>query len=161
DADSEGNKVTLFDTTFHRVDVRYDHRFGGPEDRLRQAVTLGYDLTTFPQQPRQGRRAGRPAPSPPQPEPDAYVDDLSLHARTELTKRVGAAVLLRAGIDAGVDGYQARNLQSAFNGCTSDADCGGARCDQSTRTCQSSPGDFPSLFSDHTDFVVGAHVDAV
>ena len=34
----------LFDTTFHRLDLRYEHRFG-PDTSVRQAVTLGFDQT--------------------------------------------------------------------------------------------------------------------
>ena len=41
--DNDPGTTTLFDTTFHRIDLRYDHRFGGPDDRLRQAITLGYE----------------------------------------------------------------------------------------------------------------------
>ena len=70
---------SLFDTTFHRLDLRYDHRFGGPEDRIREAVTLGYDKTSFAA--------------------DAYVDDYLFSARSEITKRATEGVLLRAGVD--------------------------------------------------------------
>jgi TonB family protein len=78
---------TLFDTTFHRLDLRYDHRFGGPEDRVRQAVTLGIDHTGF------DRGDG--------------VDDRLLSARTEITRRVSDGVLLRAGLDGEIDVYSA------------------------------------------------------
>src|SRR5262249_7340336 len=62
--------------------LRYDHRFG-PETTLRQAVTLGYDLTGLGE-----GQAGR---------------DRSLSARTELTHRLASGALLHAGVDAVLD----------------------------------------------------------
>jgi hypothetical protein len=84
---------TLFNTTFHRLDLRYDHRFGGPEDHVRQAVTLGYDVTGF--------------------DLGAHVTDKILGARTEITKRATPAVLVRAGLDMQLDVYE-NNLTPAF-----------------------------------------------
>ena len=84
---------TLFNTTFHRLDLRYDHRFGGPEDHLRQAVTFGYDVTGF--------------------DKGAHVTDKILGARTELTRRATPAVLLRAGLDLQLDVYD-NNLAPTF-----------------------------------------------
>jgi TonB family protein len=91
----EDTKVTqtLFDTTFHRLDLRYDHRFGGPEDRVRQAVTLGIDHTGF--------------------DVGSGATDRLISARTEITKRASDAVLLRAGLDGQVDVYSA-DLAASF-----------------------------------------------
>jgi hypothetical protein len=90
-----GVKSTQFDTTFHRIDLRYDHRFGGPEDRIRQAITFGYDQTNL--------------------DHGSYADDHSLASRTEITKRAADTVLLRAGLDAQLDGYHA-DLSGGFFG---------------------------------------------
>ncbi len=152
---------TIFDTTFHRVDLRYDHRFGGPEDRVRTAVTFGYDQTSFPNycNPR------HPLPGCPQTQPpDSYVDDRSVAARMDVHKRVSEAVLLRAGMDAGVDGYGSANLDIAFNTCHRDSDCGqGLSCNMVTHMCPASSGSggISALFPSHTNLAVGAHVDAV
>jgi hypothetical protein len=110
--------ATLFDTTFHRVDLRYDHRFGGPEDRIREAVTLGYDQTSFAQ--------------------GAFVNDYLISARSEITKRASESVLVRAGLDAQLDDYQA-DLGPAFS---------------------NNPG-FTSLFPNHTEVTIGVRADAV
>jgi TonB family protein len=111
---------TLFDTTFHRLDLRYDHRFGGPEDRVRQAVTLGYDLTTF---------SG-----------GGYAADKSISSRTEITKRVTPEVLLRAGLDAQIDAYE--------------ADLGPSFPHQDELA-------FVKFFPSHTDIATGIRADAV
>jgi hypothetical protein len=78
---------TSVDTTFHRIDLRYDRRLGGPEDRLRQAITLGYDETAVV---------------------GGLIQDRILGARTEIQRRLSHAVLLRAGLDAELDVYQGR-----------------------------------------------------
>lgn len=75
----------LFDTTFHRVDLRYEHR-EGPDTTLRQAVTLGYEQTRLDE--------GR------------FARDTSLSARSTLTHRVAPSALLRAGVDVILDGNQ-------------------------------------------------------
>jgi TonB family protein len=80
--DGAGETV-VFDTTFHRVDLRYDHRFG-PGSTLRQAITLGWDQTRLGE--------GR------------YARDRQLAARTEIQHRLSGDVLLRAGADASFDG---------------------------------------------------------
>jgi TonB family protein len=116
--DDRGQSQTLFDTTFHRVDLRYDHRFGGPEDRVRQAITLGYDETAF--------------------DKGAFVRDKLLTSRTQVTRRLSPEVLVRAGLDGQLDGYEA-NLKPAFG---------------------DSPG-FTSLFANRIDVVMGARADAV
>ncbi|MFT3767092.1 MAG: TonB family protein [Minicystis sp.] len=111
-------KRTLFNTTFHRLDLRYDHRFGGPEDRIRQAVTFGLDHTGF--------------------DKGAGANDRMIAARTEITKRASDSVLIRAGLDAQVDGYSS-DLAASF------PDAGG----------------FTSLFSDRIDLTMGVRADAV
>jgi hypothetical protein len=77
---NEQNTAPPFDTTFHRLDLRYDHRFG-PSSTLRQAVTLGYDLVNF----------GRP------------MSAKSIASRTEVSTQVSDAALLRFGADAVLD----------------------------------------------------------
>jgi hypothetical protein len=114
----EKPEQTLFDTTFHRVDLRYDHRLSGPEDHIRQAITLGFDRTSF--------------------DKGSYAGDLSLASRTEIQKRVSETILVRAGLDMTMDGYQA-DLGAAF------PDAQG----------------FTSLFSNHLDVAMGARADAV
>jgi len=88
-----GVDTPIFDTTFHRVDVRYDHRYGGPDDHVRTAVTLGYDETGF--------------------DHGSYAGDYILGARSEIAKRVSDAVVVRAGADLEFDDYQA-DLAAAF-----------------------------------------------
>ncbi len=46
DKDDDGNERTLVDTTFHRVDLRYDRRLNG-QDSIRHAFTFGFDETGF------------------------------------------------------------------------------------------------------------------
>lgn len=77
---------TLFDTTFHRIDLRYEHRFG-PEDMVRQSVTFGFDQTHLDQ--------------------DRVVRDRMVNARTRIETRVSPAVLFRGGVDVTVDVYDA------------------------------------------------------
>lgn len=94
---ANGDVSTLFDTTFHRLDLRYDHRLGGPEDRVRVAVTFGLDNTTF--------------------SPSTYVDDYLIAARSELVERVNDSVLVRAGLDTQLDAYKSTLLGSTtFSG---------------------------------------------
>jgi TonB family protein len=127
---------TLFDTTFHRVDLRWDHRFASsPEDRLRAAVTFGYDHTGFDPS-EQARyiadRLHRPVPEP-------GVRDRSGAARLELVRRLSNAVLLRAGADVTVDSYAAQDLGQAFDNAAA----------------------FTTLFSDHVELAAGARADLV
>jgi TonB family protein len=77
-----GGKVT-----FHRVDLRWDHRFG-PRSDLRVAVTGGYDRT-----------AGTDDDS-------TSVSDRSVRARALLSAALGERATLRAGADARVDEFQ-------------------------------------------------------
>jgi outer membrane receptor protein involved in Fe transport len=158
----DGTPQTLFDTTFHRLDLRWDHRFSGPDDRLRIAVTLGYDETDFPRycDPRNPEPM---APCPGMNPPASYVYDYSLHARAELQKRVSEAVLIRAGIDAGVDDYGADlgSFSPSPSTCSYTSPCGdGQICDFTTGQCKATPGSFPDLFPNHTDVVIGGYVDA-
>jgi TonB family protein len=98
---TNGIQSTQFNTTFHRIDLRYDHRFGGPEDRIRQAITFGYDETVL--------------------DHGSHADDHMLSSRTEITKRAADAVLVRAGLDAQLDGDHA-DLSGGFFGDTSATD---------------------------------------
>ncbi len=116
--ENDPDTTTLFNTTFHRIDVRYDHRFGGPDDRIRQAVTFGYDETSF--------------------DKGSFAGDHLVGSRTEITRRLGDTVLLRGGLDAQLDGYQA-DLHAAFPDATA----------------------FTSLFSNRITVTTGVHADAV
>jgi hypothetical protein len=88
----DGSVTTLFSTTFHRVDLRYDHVFDNG-DTLRHAITLGIDHT--------GLDLGGTSQG------DGYVQDDLVATRTELVHRLGDGALLRAGADAGLDSYVA------------------------------------------------------
>lgn len=90
-----GQETTLFDTTFHRLDLRYEHRFGTAENRFRQSITLGFDRTAF--------------------DKGAYAEDRLLNARSDFTWRVSDGVLFRSGADVAIDGYN-NDLRSAFPG---------------------------------------------
>lgn len=92
---NDGETRTLFNTTFHRIDLRYDQRLEGPDDRVRQAITIGVDRTGF--------------------DKESGVSDRMIAARTEIQKRVADRVLLRAGLDGQVDSYTA-DLGAAFPG---------------------------------------------
>jgi hypothetical protein len=89
----DGPNKVLFDTTFHRLDLRWDRRLGGPDDHLRQAITLGFDQTGFDQ--------------------GAAVRDRLIASRTELQRRVSDDVVVRAGLDASLDSYRG-DLGPAF-----------------------------------------------
>jgi TonB family protein len=92
--EDDGAKTLLFDTTFHRVDLRFDHRFGNDAE-LRQAVTFGWDKTRLAE--------------------DAYARDRLLSARTELKLRLADDALLRAGADVVLDASQV-DLQTGPGG---------------------------------------------
>jgi hypothetical protein len=72
--------------SFHRVDLRWDHRFGA-HGSLRVALTGGYDAA-----------AGADAES-------SIVTDESLRLRTEFVRRFSNRVLLKAGVDTRVDRF--------------------------------------------------------
>jgi hypothetical protein len=73
--------------TFHRVDLRWDHRFS-PRSEMRVAVTGGYDRT-----------AGTDADS-------TSVSDRSLRARVQVSAPLAERATLRVGGDARVDEFQ-------------------------------------------------------
>lgn len=111
---------TVFDTTFHRLDLRYERALGGPDERLRHAITLGWDQTFID--------SGR------------YVRDRMIASRTEVTRRLADNVLLRAGLDAVFDTYEADLFRAG---------------DDAGRD------EFSSLFSSRPEVVMGARADAV
>jgi TonB family protein len=74
----------LFGTEFYRLDTRYDH-FYGDGNRIRFAVTLGYDQTNV--------------------DVNRNAQDKSIGARLELNHHLSSHVLLRGGMDGTVDGY--------------------------------------------------------
>lgn len=78
---SNGPTTTLVDTTFHRVDLRYDRKLGAGST-FRQAVTFGYDLTGFE---------------------GGSVSDMLFATRSELKYTLSPTATLRAGLDASVD----------------------------------------------------------
>jgi TonB family protein len=103
--------AALWDSSFHRVDLRYDRHSSEPEDRFREALTLGYDASTLAV---------------------GHTHDYVLGSRTDVTKRLTDAVLLRAGASA-----ELRVYESAF---------------------EKIPAEFPSSISaglGYTDAVVG------
>jgi len=69
---------------FHRIDVRYDQRFG-ESTKLRSAVTFGTDATRGAQ---------------------GLVEDVSFGGRLELRSQLDSRMLLRAGINATSDRYR-------------------------------------------------------
>lgn len=95
--DARGNEIvtTLFDTSFHRVDLRYTHRLGA-ESTVRQAVTLGFDQTILPSGSLEFDADGMQ-------DGHSFVRDFSLASRTEIVHRLPNGALLRAGLDATFD----------------------------------------------------------
>jgi hypothetical protein len=83
----DGQRNVLFGSEFYRGDLRYDHRFGAAT-QLRADITLGFDQTKIPGQPRNTK------------------DDLA-GARLEVTHKVGARITVRVGFDATRDAYRA------------------------------------------------------
>ncbi|WP_437530498.1 TonB-dependent receptor [Sorangium sp. So ce726] len=81
-SDEDGEMTTLFDTTFHRLDLRYDHTYGQGSS-LRGALTLGHDET--------GIGDGQKALT------------RTVGARLSLAHRLRDETTIRAGIDAVVD----------------------------------------------------------
>jgi hypothetical protein len=70
-------------TQFHRVDVRWDHRFDA-DTKIRSAVTVGYDKSVGS---------------------GGAVSDQSIAGRFDLEHRLGDASVLRAGGDVSIDHY--------------------------------------------------------
>jgi hypothetical protein len=77
----------LFASEFYRADVRYDHTFG-PDTTMRTAVTLGFDQTRIPGQPRNSRSS-------------------VVAPRVELSHVVNENVRLRGGADATLEAFRA------------------------------------------------------
>ncbi len=78
---------TLFGSEFYRLDTRYDHRYG-PGSAIRAAVTLGFDQTRVPGQPRNQR-------------------DYMVSARLQGTHKLSGVAQLRGGADITLDAYRA------------------------------------------------------
>lgn len=78
--------LTLFGSQFHRVDLRYDHRFSS-RAQVRVALTGGVDRSTL----QEGR----------------YVRDTVLGTRVEYTNVLSDRVTVRAGADMLSDRYEA------------------------------------------------------
>ena len=76
-----GADRTLVDTTFHRVDLRYERKLG-PASSFRQAFTFGYDLTGFD---------------------GGGVSDMLFATRSELRYAWTPRTTVRAGLDASID----------------------------------------------------------
>jgi len=84
--DEKGVEQALFDTQFHRIDLRYDVDVS-PRTRLRQALTFGYDRSGI---------AGQ----------DGFVSrDFLFGARSQILHRVNESLLVRGGVDAQLDSY--------------------------------------------------------
>ncbi|XXX80090.1 TonB-dependent receptor [Sorangium sp. So ce134] len=81
-SEEDGETTTLFNTTFHRIDLRYDHTYGRGS-ALRGALTLGHDET--------GIEGGQKTLT------------RSLGARLTLSHRLRDETVIRAGIDAVID----------------------------------------------------------
>ncbi len=86
---------TVFDTQFHRFDLRYDHR-GKDGERLRIAATVGYDDSSTDV---------------------AQATDTMLAARLEYERPIfataGTSLLLRGGADTSYDRYTSANTADA------------------------------------------------
>ncbi len=81
DTDDDGNDRTLVDTTFHRVDLRYDRRLGA-DSALRHAFTFGWDETGFD---------------------GGSARDLLFSTRSQVRVSPSPQVTFRAGSDATLD----------------------------------------------------------
>ena len=77
----------LYGSEFYRVDTRYDHRFG-KDSSIRTAVTVGWDQTRIPDQPRNAQNT-------------------QLGARVELSHAVSEELLARGGADVQRDALRA------------------------------------------------------
>lgn len=82
---------TVFGTTFHRVDLRYDRRID-ENGRMRVGLTTGFDRSLLP------RDAGSP-------EDERSVRDRLVGARSDFVYRLSPRALLRAGTDMQMDAY--------------------------------------------------------
>lgn len=82
-----GIETVLFASEFYRVDARYDHRFS-PDTSVRLAVTMGYDQTRIPGQPRNSQNT-------------------MLSARSTFTHVLSDKAHVRFGTDAMLEKYTA------------------------------------------------------
>ena len=80
---------TLFNTQFHRADLRWDRLL--PQGRLRTALTLGFDQSAL----------GDDTAS----DEDVRIRTFGVRLRTELEQRLDDEVKLRAGADVGLDRF--------------------------------------------------------
>jgi hypothetical protein len=85
---------TLFGAEFHRVDTRFDRRWGS-RGRLRLAATFGLDRSRLPD--------------------NRVLRDRVVGARSELEVELSRSVLLRAGTDVQLDAYD-MDLNTALLG---------------------------------------------
>ncbi len=83
----------LFGSEFYRLDTRYDKRLG-PDSKLQAAVTLGWEQTRIPDQPRNASLR-------------------MVNARVEAAHGVSDAVLWRGGADVLLEGYRADDFPNA------------------------------------------------
>ncbi len=107
-----GNKITipgepepvtdpLFQTQFHRVDLRWDHSLGA-KGSVRTAMTFGYDRTGF------GSESFSPTEGGPAVRVQRYTEAFTLGVRSLLRYRVTDAVSLKAGLDTQFQRFDVR-----------------------------------------------------
>jgi hypothetical protein len=96
---------SLYDVTFHRIDARYDRRFGATR-RLRLAATLGRDESLAIDPTGSNPTAGAPV----------EVRARSLATRAEYVDRMSDGIELRAATDAIIDTSEVEHLTSGSNG---------------------------------------------
>jgi hypothetical protein len=77
----------LFGSEFYRLDTRYDRRLG-PSSKLRASVTLGFDRTKIPGQPR-------------------TASNTQIQARVETSHQLAPNSVLRGGVDVLAEAYRA------------------------------------------------------
>ena len=88
-----GRTATVFETQFHRLDVRFDGRLGS-EGTARLDATLGLDRTAFGE--------------------DGRVRDRSLGVRSRISYRMGEAATLQGGTDALLDAFDIEASRPSF-----------------------------------------------
>ena len=79
----------LYATEFYRLDTRYDHEFA-KGSTIRTAVTLGWEQTRIPDQPRNSR-------------------NLLAGGRVEISHAASDSALIRGGADVLLEGYRAKD----------------------------------------------------
>jgi hypothetical protein len=87
---NEALKRTLFDISFHRIDLRWDRRTEG--GRIRVAATLGADRALATDEGRDDR--------------GTFATSKSARVRLELDQRIARGLRLRAGGDLGVERFE-------------------------------------------------------